>query len=79
MSFKKGMSKPTKWIYLIVILIYTNTFWIFDTVNSYRSGINLWIPIIFIVAQISIFLIYHYATKDYFSKKLEKQNKNPLL
>ncbi|MFX1502819.1 MAG: hypothetical protein ACFFDH_17800 [Promethearchaeota archaeon] len=72
------MSKTTNWICLIVILIYTNAFWIVDMVNSFRSGINLWIPIIFIMVQISLLLIYHYATKDYLSKKLEKQDKNPI-
>ncbi len=67
------MSKITKWICLIVILIYFNAFWIVDMVNSFGSGIIPWSSIIFIVIQIPLLLIYHYGTKDYFTKKWEKK------
>ena len=71
------MSKFTNRICLIAILIYVNAFWIYEFVNSIQTGVYLWIPIIFIVAEVSIFLIYHYITKENFSKKWEKQDKSP--
>ncbi|MFX1428103.1 MAG: hypothetical protein ACFFBE_16740 [Promethearchaeota archaeon] len=75
------MSNFTSKICLIVILIYVNAFWIYDFVNSnwIQSGVYLWIPIIYIVFEASIFLIYHYATKEYFSKKWQKQDKNQII
>ncbi|MFX0043222.1 MAG: hypothetical protein ACFE8L_09940 [Candidatus Hodarchaeota archaeon] len=75
------MSNFTSKICLIVILIYVNAFWIYDFVNSMwiQSGGNLWIPIIFIVAEVFIFVIYHYATKEYINKKWQKQDKNQII
>ncbi len=65
------MSRLSNYFCAIVVIVLV----IIEVIITFGPGGNFWIILIVIIVSVSLFLIYHFITKDELSKKWEMVRK----